>query len=137
MSAAGRLPRGSTADLLKQMREIVFSAQLVHAPQGGRFDECIDPFMPGGPGRRNHGQSLRQLLCSREDETDRDDVARMSTADAITALYRQLRNYPAAAEARALVRRSAPIFQLDATLLISNKSVWAMHVKKLRDQRHR
>jgi hypothetical protein len=115
----------------------MFSAQLVHAPQGGRFDEYIDPFMPRGLGCRNHGQSLRQLLCSHQDEADRDDVARLSTADAITPLYSQLRNYPAAAEARARVRRSAPIFQLDATLPISNQSVCAMYVKKLRDQRHR
>ena len=129
--------RGSDADLLKQMREIVFSAQLVHAPQGDRFDEYIDPFIPRGLGCRNHGQSLRQLLCSHEDEADRDDVARMSTADAITALYSQLRNYPAAVEARPLVRRPAPIFQLDATLPASNQSARAMHVKKLRDQRHR
>jgi hypothetical protein len=118
------------------MREIVFSAQLVHAPQGGRFDEYIDRFMPRGLGCRNHGQSLQQLLCSHEDEADRDDVAQLSTAGAITALYSQQPNYPAAAEARRRVRRSVPIFQLDATLLTSNQSVSAMYVKKLRDQRH-
>jgi hypothetical protein len=61
-----------------------------------------------------------------EAKPDRDDVAQMSTADAITALYSQLRNYPAAAEARSRVRRPAPIFQLDATLPASNQSVCAI-----------
>src|SRR5690348_4859341 len=71
---------GSDADLLGQVREVVFGTQIVHTPQRGRFDDCIDPLMPGSFGGRSRGQPLPQLLGSHGDEADRNDLARVGEA---------------------------------------------------------
>ena len=63
-----------------KVREVVFGAQLVHAPQRGRFNHRIDPLMPDRFGRRGCGQPLRHLFRSHGNEADRDDLARVAEA---------------------------------------------------------